>query len=129
MAGSILKYLTCFIILLTPLCSFAADNTLGKHFGVSVPLGAAGESFLHYSYDFGAVGDIAGGTFIGSIPGLIKEIGDSSKGDNYFSGDQMAADVAGAFVGSVIAHFLNNKLQVYIKKKNETTNVSFLFRY
>jgi len=109
---------------------FSADNTL-LHFGVSSVFGAAAESFLHYKTNLKTPGRIIMGTALGSIPGLVKELIDSTKKGNHFSGTDLAADIAGAFIGALVANIVNNKIQIKIKKtkydKTVTLSLSFQF--
>ena len=66
---------------------------------------------------------------MGSIPGLAKEIIDSTKKDNHFSGSNMAANIAGAFVGALVANIFNNIIQVKIEKKEEEKMIAFSISY
>jgi uncharacterized protein YfiM (DUF2279 family) len=106
----------------------AADDKL-LHFGVSSLFGAASESYLHYKTDLKTPGRLIWGTTIGSIPGLAKEIIDSTKRDNRFSGGDMAANIAGAFVGAFVANIFNNAIQVKIEKKEEEKMFVFSISY
>ena len=109
---------------------FSADGTL-FHFGVSSVFGAAGESFLHYKTNLKTSGRIILGTALGSIPGLVKEMIDSTEKGNSFSGADLAADIAGAFVGALVANIVNNKIKIKINKtkhdKVVTLSLSFQF--
>ena len=109
---------------------FPADDTL-SHFGISALFGAAGESFLHYKTDLKTSGRIILGTALGSVPGLLKEVIDSTKKGNHFSGTDLAADIAGAFVGALVANIVNNQIQVKIKKtkKDKTVTISLSFQF
>jgi uncharacterized protein YfiM (DUF2279 family) len=109
---------------------FSADGTL-LHFGVSSVFGAAGESFLHYKTNLKTSGRIILGTALGSIPGLVKEMIDSTEKGNSFSGADLAADIAGAFIGALVANIVNNKIKITINKtkhdKVVTLSLSFQF--
>jgi uncharacterized protein YfiM (DUF2279 family) len=109
---------------------FSADNTL-LHIGVSSVFGAAGESFLHYKTNLKTSGRIILGTALGSIPGLVKELIDSTKKGNHFSGTDLAADIAGAFIGALAANIVNNKIQIKIKKTkhDKTVALSLSFQF
>jgi len=106
----------------------AADNKL-LHFGVSSVFGAASESYLHYKTNLKTPGRLIWGTTLGTIPGLAKEIIDSTKKDNYFSGSDMAANIAGAFAGALVANIFNNAIQVKIEKKEEEKMIVFSISY
>jgi uncharacterized protein YfiM (DUF2279 family) len=106
----------------------AADDKL-LHFGFSSVFGAASESYLHYKTDLKTPGRLIWGTTLGTIPGLAKEIIDSTKKDNYFSGSDMAANIAGAFVGALVANIFNNAIQVKIEKKEEGKMIVFSLSY
>ncbi len=106
----------------------AADDKL-LHFGVSSVFGAASESYLHYKSNLKTPGRLIWGTTLGTIPGLAKEIIDSTKKDNYFSGSDMAANIAGAFVGALVANIFNNAIHVKIEKKEEEKMIVFSLSY
>jgi uncharacterized protein YfiM (DUF2279 family) len=116
------------IALMIPAVSFADDNQ-GLHFGLSVIFGAAGESFMHYKTQSETAERIVYGTLLGNLPGLAKELIDSSQDDNHFSGSDMAANVAGALVGSVIANLVNNKIQVSINIEQKKAFLALLYRF
>lgn len=123
-----LKIVTVIILLLIPVSSFASEN-FALHLGLSTIFGAAGESYLHYKTNLGTTERIVYGTIIGTVPGFAKEVIDSTQGDNYFSGEQMAADVLGAIVGSVIANAVNNKIQINIESRRKKVAVSLMYRF
>ncbi len=106
----------------------AADDKL-LHFGFSSLFGAASESYLHYETNLKTPGRLIWGTTLGTIPGLAKEIIDSTKRDNRFSGSDMAANIAGAFVGALLANIFNNAIQVKIEKKEEEKMIVFSLSY
>jgi uncharacterized protein YfiM (DUF2279 family) len=124
-----LKTLIVIIFLFIPFSSFASDKDIALHFGLSSIFGGAAESYLHYETHLGAPERILYGTLIGSIPGLAKEILDSSQEDNYFSGSETAVDVAGAFVGAVIANFVNNKIQINVDSQRKKVTVTLLYKF
>lgn len=107
---------------------FAGDDKL-KHFGISSIFGAASETYLHYKTNLKASERIILGTALGTLPGLVKELIDSTKRENHFSGSDLAMDVAGAFVGAMVGNFLNNIIQVKIKKENDKRAFTISFSY
>ena len=116
------------VILATNKNASAADDKL-LHFGYSSVFGAASESYLHYKTNLKTPGRLIWGTTLGTIPGLAKEIMDSTKKDNYFSGSDMAANIAGAFVGALVANIFNNAIQVKIEKQEEEKMIVFSLSY
>ena len=116
------------IFLMFPIVSFADDNQ-GLHFGISVIFGAAGESYVHYKTQSGTAERIMYGTVLGSLPGFAKELIDSSKKDNHFSGSDMAANVAGAFVGSAIANLINHKIQASFDSEQKKISLALLYKF
>ena len=110
--------------------AFAGDDKL-LHFGLSSVFGAASESYLHYKTNLKTSERIILGTALGSVPGLAKEIIDSTKKGNRFSGCDMAADIAGAFFGAVIGNLVNNIIQVKIEKKEDEKKftVSLIYKF
>lgn len=119
---------TLISVLLVPVCSFGDDNT-ALHAGLSAVFGAAGESVLHYRTELGPGERIILGTIIGSLPGLAKELADSGEENNHFSSSDMAANVAGAFLGAVIANIVNTQIRVSIdtRAKKATAMIAFGF--
>jgi len=107
----------------------SADDNQGLHFGISVIFGAAGESYVHYKTQSGTAERIMYGTVLGSLPGFAKELIDSSKKDNHFSGSDMAANVAGAFVGSVIANLINHKIQASFDSEQKKISLALLYKF
>jgi len=100
-----------------------------KHFGVSSIFGAASETCLHYKTDLKTSERIILGTTLGSLPGLAKEIIDSTKKGNHFSGSDLAAGVAGAFFGAVVGNLVNSKIKIEIDKSEDKKSVSVSFSY
>jgi len=114
--------LAIFMFLVFPAVSSATDNE-ALHFGISAILGAASETIIHHKTKVGTVERIAYGTILGSLPGLAKEVIDSNEEDNHFSGTDMAANVAGAFVGSVIANLVNNQIRVSVDPEQKKVSL------
>jgi len=128
----IMKYLVATIVtslcLIIPAVSSASDNE-ALHFGLSTILGAAGETIIHHKTKMGTAARIGYGTVLGSLPGLAKEIIDSNEKDNHFSGKDMAANVAGAFVGSVIANWVNNKILVSVDMEQKKVALLVFYEF
>ena len=116
------------VCLIIPAVSFA-DGDTALHFGLSTIFGAAGESIVHYNTKTTTTERIVYGTLLGSLPGLGKEILDSTQSDNHFSGKDMAADVAGAFVGSVLANLINNRIQISIDAEQKKVAFAIIYEF
>ena len=116
------------LISISPENAFAGDDRL-KHFGISSLFGAASESILHYKTNLNTSERIILGTTLGSLPGLAKEIIDSTKAGNQFSGSDLTVDIAGALLGAVIANFFNNLIQIKIDKTRENKSLSVSLSY
>jgi len=122
------KLIVCALALL--ILSAASPTLLSakgdkiKHFGISTLFGAAGESCLHYATDMEGDQRIFFGTVLGTLPGLFKELIDSTKEGNRFSGGDLAADILGSFCGALLSNMINTKLQVNFKA--EKNNRSFV---
>ena len=126
----VFTWISLFLILI----SISSENAYGgddklKHFGVSSIFGAASESILHYKTKLKTTERIILGTTLGSLPGLAKELIDSTKAGNQFSGSDLAVDIAGAFLGSVVANFFNNLIQIKIDKTEENRSFSISLSY
>lgn len=114
----------CVVLLFTFLLMHAACPALAaddeiQHFGVSAICGAGIETYLHHKTEVSTFGRILLGTMLGSVPGLTKEIIDSTADDNHFSQSDMTADVIGAFAGTVVSSMLNDLIQVRIERGKE----------
>jgi len=101
-----------------------ATNDKTLHFAVSSVTGYLAETIIHKqtSSDFKRV---AYGTMLGTVPGLIKEVADSTEENNEFSKDDMLANIAGSFVGSLLANKVNHRLMVNIQKDKDAYIVGF----
>jgi uncharacterized protein YfiM (DUF2279 family) len=110
--------------------AYPGDDRLA-HFGISSIFGAASESILHYKTKLKTPERIILGTTLGSLPGLAKELIDSTKEGNQFSGSDLAVDIAGAFFGAVVANIFNNLIQIKIKKtaENKALSISLSYRF
>jgi len=118
------------ILLLSPVSSFADnDDNVPLHMGLSTLFGALGETVLHANTDLGTTGRIVYGTIIGTVPGFAKEVIDSTHGDNYFDASTVAYDALGALIGSVIANYINNRIQVGVEKRKEGAIISIGYRF
>ena len=105
------------------------DENFGQHFIVSILFGAIGETIVHNRETFGVPMKIFAGTVLGSVPGLIKEISDSSETNNSFSEDQILYDVAGSAVGSVIAYKFNSRTKVNVSKEEDGGKIFLRYSY
>ncbi len=97
----------------------SAKNDKIKHFGISVLFGAGGESFLHYATDLKGGGRVIFGTVLGTLPGFFKEMVDSTKKGNRFSGGDLIADILGSFCGAFLSNTINNKIKVKVNLNNK----------
>jgi len=118
--------LLCLFILLLSGPAYAVDDKV-LHFGISSIVGYAAETALHKHFNSNSERVIYG-TLLGSMPGLIKEIKDSGEQNNHFSGDDMAADIAGAFVGALLANQVNKRFMVNIQKEGDAYLVGFVYQ-
>lgn len=90
-----------------------AQSDKRKHFWISTIFGATSETFLYYETGLKIPKSIFIGTVIGTLPGIAKELIDSSKEDNYFDNNDLSADIIGAFTGVLFsAIFRNNILMI-----------------
>ena len=127
----ILRITVIIILLFIPSATFAgeADSNSALHFGYSLVFGVFGETLLHYNFDMSAPSRIFYATVIGSIPGLAKEVMDNSDDGGHFSGSDMAFDVAGAFTGSLISNYINNKVRVSVKHQSDGALIRMSYNY
>jgi VanZ family protein len=126
----ILIWILLFLVMIsTTNKNVSAANDKLLHFGISSVFGAASESYLHYKTKLKTPERIILGTALGSVPGLAKEIIDSTKKGDYFSGGDLAADIAGSFVGAVIGNFVNNIIQVKVEKKRDEKKTAISLTY
>lgn len=90
--------LTLASALLISAPAFANDDSDKlKHAAVSFALGTASGAYFENKWTaFG----------VAMIPGLIKEISDSQKSNNHFSGKDMAANALGAALGVQFGHWI-----------------------
>jgi VanZ family protein len=129
MTGKIAALMIPVLIMLLPCSSFAADDNFGEHFSYSVLFGTIGETCVHTRENFNAPMKILTGTVIGTFPGLVKEIGDSTSKNNHFSVEQLMYDMMGSAVGSVIAYNFHNRTKVAVSRKEETLLLTFHYSY
>ena len=131
-ARKIIRFLTITIpfLLIMPASSSAGDvSDKALHFGLSAAFGGISETYLHHKTNLSPAKRIAAGTVIGSIPGLFKEVYDGSRDNNVFSGEDMAANIAGACTGSIAAHFINKKIRIGVSRRNDETEISLSFNF
>ena len=119
----VIVVLICFAVSPTHI---SAEGDKIKHFGISLLFGAAGESYLHYATDLEGDKRVFFGTALGTLPGLFKELIDSTREGNRFSGGDLAADILGSFSGALLSNTVNNRIQVNVKmnKKKQIWIVS-----
>jgi len=120
-----------FLIVSTSDINLFAGNDKLTHFGVSSIFGAASETCLHYKTNLKTSERIILSTALGSLPGFVKELIDSTEKENQFSGGDFATDIAGAFLGAIVGNFFNNIIQVKIDKidNNKTVAISLSYRF
>lgn len=119
------KILLLVLFVLIPVSSFAQDDkNFGLHFGFSAVFGGGAESVIHHNTDMDVAKRVVYGTAIGTIPGLAKELTDSK-----ISGTDLVADVSGAFVGSIVANYVNERVLMSINKQEDKTSVFLSFKY
>lgn len=109
---------------------FAGDDKF-KHFGVSFIFGAASESIFHYKTTLKTSERIILSTLLGSLPGLTKELIDSTKKGNHFSGTDLAVDVGGAFLGAIAGNIFNKIIQIKIgtTKDEKSASISLSYKF
>lgn len=89
---------------------FAPDKI--AHFGTSVGVGFAADTVAyHYAKKMGPLGRTLTATAVGTVPGLITEIVDSTTGHGFSAGD-LGADAVGALTGAVTSELFNGKFWV-----------------
>lgn len=100
------------------------------HFTLSAVAGSGCETALSYATDIGSPGRFFLGTALGTIPGLVKEIMDSTKSDNSFSGSDMQADILGAATGALLGNLFNNFVHFSLTGKDlDTLKISFEWEF
>lgn len=92
--------------------AFSLEDDGKKHFAYSAIFGFGSETSLHYMTELKTPSRVFLATVIGSMPGLAKEVMDSTENDNFFSKDDLKADIAGAFTGAVTGAIFNGALQI-----------------
>ena len=128
MTKRIAMLLILTLVIMIPLTSFADDN-FDQHFTLSMLMGAIGETVVHNRETFNVPMKILAGAAIGTVPGIIKEIGDSTNDDNYFSETQVLYDAMGSVVGSIIAYKYNSRTKVNVSGVNGGAKIAFIYSY
>jgi|GEM_PF-1129835 len=126
--GTILCAVVLFLLLQAAGNGHAADDTV-KHFAISALCGAGSETLLHHKMQLGSTERVFFATAIGTIPGLAKELADSTEENNRFDGGDLAADIVGAFAGAVVSNFFNNAIQVRIESGRERKSLAFAYPF
>lgn len=124
---AVLIMLVCFVLM--PKLSYSKDMNFDQHFTLSMLFGVIGETTIHNKEKLTPAMKIFTGAAIGTIPGVIKEIGDGLQDDNYFSSEQIFYDATGSLVGSFIAYKYNSRTKVKVEKSDDGAKVSLLFSY
>ncbi|MBI3986099.1 MAG: hypothetical protein HY343_04230 [Lentisphaerae bacterium] len=123
---------------MTALCALLMVSAAGpalalddeeKHFGISALCGAGAETALHYTTEWKAPTRILAATALGSLPGLAKEIADSTEADNEFSESDMTADVLGALTGSLLGSLFNDTVKFGINTIDGERRLSFSVKF
>jgi hypothetical protein len=127
----ILRITVIIILLFSPAEAFTdeVDSNSALHFGFSMVFGIMSETFLHYNVDMSAPPRIFYATVISSIPGLAKEVMDSSEDKGNFSSYDMAFNVTGALTGSLISNYMNDKFLVSMSSKQDGAILKLSFNY
>lgn len=120
--GRMFKYLLIITILTTSFVYSASDKVL--HFTISGIMGGGVESFLYRKTELGTTARIALGTGIAFLPGLGKEVLDSSKKNNKFSKSDLAYDFAGSLFGALASAYLNEKISMKVVEKEASISWS-----
>ncbi|MDM8523510.1 hypothetical protein QUF80_09090 [Desulfococcaceae bacterium HSG8] len=120
--------LTLVLIMLSWANNVSAADDTQKHFAISAACGAGSEAILHYNTELGTIERILWGTALGSMPGLTKELIDSTEDGNSFSGSDLTADIVGSFAGALMSNFLNNAINIRVDIRKRK-HVRFAFMY
>lgn len=99
--------LTAIALLITTQC-LALDSDKKFHLTVSGLFGAGVDTLMFHNDDIssGPVERIVYSGMIGLLPGLGKELYDSTRDNNEFSGEDMVANAIGAFVGAALTEVM-----------------------
>jgi hypothetical protein len=128
MTRRIAMFLILSLVIMIPLSSFADDN-FDQHFTLSMLMGAIGETVVHNRETLNVPMKILVGAAIGTVPGIIKEIGDSTNDNNYFSETQVLYDAMGSAVGSLIAYKYHSRTKVNVSGSEGGVKISLLYSY
>jgi len=125
-----LKYLIVMLfVLVIGVSGVDAMDDSAKHFWISSVCGAGSETYLHYRSEIGPVGRILIAGAIGSVPGLIKEIKDSTEEGNEFGMGDMAADVLGSFAGAIAGSLINDVIEVRVLARHKGAEVAVVWKF
>jgi hypothetical protein len=110
-----------FLLILIGTAEAQSDKVI--HFGVSGAFGLVTDKILFSQYpNMDPVTRVLVSTAIGSVPGFIKEMTDST-----FDNGDMAADVLGALAGSVVGELTNNRISLYHQRSGQYTTTGVLY--
>lgn len=97
-----------------------------KHLGASFLIGTATGVYMDYNYKNNSYSkNLLIGTSIAMVPGVLKEIYDSSKDDNKFDGADIAYDLLGSLIGNITGNYISKNLFIDIKKQKIAYNIKF----
>ncbi len=103
---------------------FAEDKQ--KHLGVSFLLGNATALYMHYNYPKNSyTKNLLIGTALATLPGLLKEVSDSRKNNNYFSSADLSYDILGSFLGNIVGAYISKNIFINVKEQKIAYNINF----
>lgn len=120
------------VMILSTNSLYALENDKLLHYGASTAAGYLSGSLLthFHEYEDRSLELVGYSTLLGSLPGLAKEINDSTKEDNVFSNADMAANILGALTGALIHNYFYQKdFQVTVQTRDDRYLVSISHRF
>jgi hypothetical protein len=114
--GGGMKLLILTLMILCAAPAYATDPLAPdkvSHFATGMVWGGlSGTVTYRYAENMGPTGRTLTATALGTVPGLVVEIGDKFSSVNYFSWGDLLADGLGALAGAVTAELVNGQLWV-----------------